>query len=189
MSQPDTCTQREFARLLGYKPSYVTQLKAAGRLVMASDGRKVCVAASLAKIRETADPSKAPVAERHAQARAASAAAAPPGGEGEGDDELPTTSGYSHWRERTERAKALAGERENAKEEGRLYEANAVDAAIAGAVTQLRTTLEGLPYDLAPELAPITDEGELRARLVEAMELTLGELSRSFSRATQAEAA
>lgn len=191
MSHPEVASFREFAGIVGCKPGYVTQLRKAGRLVLTDDGKRVRVAESLQRIADTRDPAKAAVAERHAAARnnGNGAAFAPPPTTGESGDEpdLPTSTGYTYWRERTERAKALAAERENDIAEGKLLDAAEVEAAVSHAVTQLRTTLEGLPYDLAPELAPITDEGELRARLVEAVELALGELSRQFAKATQGE--
>ncbi len=71
----------EFARHAGFKPSYVTQLKREGRLVLSDDGKAVKAAESLARIQETRDPSKAAVAARHAAARASAAqtvADAPP---------------------------------------------------------------------------------------------------------------
>ena len=51
------CNQTQFAALLGVGKSYVTRLKQAGRLVMT--GGLVDVAASLARIKETADPARA----------------------------------------------------------------------------------------------------------------------------------
>lgn len=83
----------EFARHAGFKPSYVTQLKREGRLVLSDDGKAVKAAESLARIQETRDPSKAAVAARHAAARASAAqtaadappASAPPAPE---DDDL-----------------------------------------------------------------------------------------------------
>lgn len=191
MTQPDVASFREFAGIANVKPSYVTQLRKAGRLVLTEDGKRVQVAQSLQRIADTRDPAKAAVAERHAAARSGNGVSpsSPPAphGEGRGEPDLPTSTGYAYWRERTEKAKALAAERDNAIAEGKLLEAAQVESAVAGAITKLRTTLEGLPYDLAPELAPITDEAELRARLVEAVELALGELARQFAKATQPE--
>lgn len=193
MSHPEVASFREFAGIVGCKPGYVTQLRKAGRLVLTDDGKRVRVAESLQRIADTRDPAKAAVAERHAAARSGNDAPPPSppssiGGRGDEPD-LPTSTGYAYWRERTEKAKALAAERDNAIAEGKLLEAVQVEAAVAGAITQIRTTLEGLPYDLAPELAPVTDEAELRARLVEAVELALGELARQFAKATQPEVA
>ena len=72
---------------------------------------------------------------------------------------------------------------------GQLLRTADVEAALSDAATTLRSALEALPYDLAPELAPITDEGQLRAKLVEAIEATLAELSRRFGAMARREAA
>jgi hypothetical protein len=187
---PGELSFADFARRKGWKRHYVTQLKGEGRLVLSEDGKRVRVAESLARIEATRDPAKAGVATRHAAARAAGegeAAPAPsspasgaPGGQ-DGDDETPVTAGYAYWRERSEKAKALAGERDNLVAEGKLLDAADVEAQLAGAVTRLRASLEAMPYDLAPELAPITDEAQLRARLTTYIEHALAELARQFS--------
>lgn len=56
-----TCTQSEFADLLGKDKSYVTRLKQAGRLVMVGEGRaaRVDMEATQALLARTADPSRA----------------------------------------------------------------------------------------------------------------------------------
>lgn len=110
----------------------------------------------------------------------------------DGDPEYPPDS---HSRRR---AKALADKEEAAArkavrdeqiELGQLLRTADVEAALSDAATTLRGALEALPYDLAPELAPITDEGQLRAKLVEAIEATLAELSRRFGAMARREAA
>src|SRR5690606_36563118 len=68
---PETLGFRDFARRCGWKASFVTELKDAGRLVLTPDGRRVLVAESLRLIEDTRDPSKAGVAARHAAARGA----------------------------------------------------------------------------------------------------------------------
>ncbi|MGH8073724.1 MAG: hypothetical protein ACREO4_06580, partial [Lysobacter sp.] len=62
MTRPETCGFREFATLAGFKPSYITELKSAGRLVLTDDRKKVRVAESLALIDQTRDPARAGVA-------------------------------------------------------------------------------------------------------------------------------
>jgi hypothetical protein len=191
---PATMSFAAFARLLGCEKSWVTELRKAGRLVLSDDGKAVRVTESLARIRETESPAHEGVAARHAAARAAPAGqgeASPPdvpgGGEAadDGDDEPAAPSNPHSLR----RAKALAdkeealarkAERDEQLELGQLLRADQVDAGLAEAGTILRAALEALPYDLAPELAPITDEGELRAKLVDAIEILLTELSRRF---------
>jgi hypothetical protein len=186
-----TVNFRTFARMLGNTPSYVHALKQAGRLVLTDDGKRVKVAESQQRIRDTEDPGKVGVAARHAAARqakagegaAAVAIAAPAaidaGEDGEADP--PGREGYQYWRERNERAKALASERENLVAEGKLMDAAQVEAAVAAAATTLRSRLESLPDVLGPQLAAINDEPQARATIAEAIEHALEECSRQFA--------
>lgn len=185
-----TASFKAFARILGERsPSYVTQLKADGRLVLTEDGKRVRVPESLALIRSTADPSKAGVVARHEAERQAPVAAAAPalptgGGSGDADGDSDAEGGargYQYWRERSERAKALSAERENEIAEGKLLVAADVEAVVADAVTQLRGRFESLPDILGPQLAAESDEGRARALLAEAIEHALEETSRQFA--------
>lgn len=198
-----TASFREFAGILGCKPSYVTQLRKDGRLVLTDDGKRVRVAESQQRIKDTRDPAKAGVAARHAAARSrrdaepAAAATAPgdppspPEGEGERDD-WPLPDG-DHQRRRAkalaDKEEALAAEaiRKNLEAMGKLLPADEVEHAIYAAGTTLRTTLEGLPDTLAPELAAAKDEGRVRVILGEAIEHALEELARSFAAVVKAE--
>jgi hypothetical protein len=188
MTGQETASFAGFARILGVKPQAVTALRHADRLVLTPDGKRVLVLESQQRLVATADPSKAGVVARHAAARQASAGdgeAPPAGGQpphaSEPDDDTHATTGYQHWKERNERAKALAGERDNLIAEGKLMDAGEVAAAVAAATTQLRARLEGLPNVLGPQLAAIHDEGEARAILAEAIEHALEETARQFS--------
>lgn len=183
-SFPALATQAQFAVIAGVRPSYVTALKKAGRLVL-DDSGKVRVDDSLAKIEATRDPAKAAVAARHAEGRGAPAFAvaalpAPPAEEGAGEPE-PTSTGYTYWRERTERAKALAAERENKLADGQLLPADDVAAQVSNAITILRNGLERLPDILGPQLAAEQSEGRCRGVVAEAVELQLAEVSRRLS--------
>jgi len=179
-----------FARILGVAPSYITNLKGQGRLVLTDDGKRIRVRESRARIKATADPAKEAVAARHAgnrEARAGDATDQPPvapPARDQGDDgaePAPMSSGYTYWRERTEKAKALAAERDNAVADGRLLDAGDVTAAVAAAITTLRTRIESMPDVLGPQLAAIHDEAESRAVLAEAFEHALEEMARQFS--------
>jgi hypothetical protein len=187
---------KAFARILGERsPSYVTQLKAEGRLVLSADGKRVRVAESLALVRSTADPGKAGVVARHAAARGDSADGAPiaPPGEAEGDagGEPGAVSAdpieQSHARRRSKamadkaETDALAADRDYRKSMGELLEAAEVEHAVRGAVASFRGSLENLPNTLAPELSAMTDEGRIRVLLSEAFEHALEELSRQFA--------
>ena len=106
-SNEQTATFSEFAKVLRVKPRAITQLKADDRLILTEDGKRVRVEASLARIRETADPSKAAVAARHAAARHAGAQGVGDGDNREdgqarvddgADSDYVASRGYQHWR-------------------------------------------------------------------------------------------
>ena len=191
-------TFADFARRQGVKPSYITQLKGEGRLVLSDDGRRVRVAESQARIEATRDPSKAGVSARHAAQRGVTDPLV--GGSGavpaESDDSpaegaAPASSdaqGYTYWRERSERAKALAAERELAVAAGELLEASQVRSTVASAYAVARTSFEALPATLGPQLAAERDEARCIALLAEAVEDLLNELSRSLQRLSGGEA-
>lgn len=188
MSEKETASFAGFARILGVKPQAVTALRHADRLVLTPDAKRVLVIESQQRLAATADPSKAGVVARHAAARQATAGegatqpsqgdTAPPS---ESGDDTHASVGFQHWRERNERSKALAGERDNLIAEGKLMDAGEVAAAVAAATTQLRARLEGLPNVLGPQLAAINDEGQARAVLAESIEHALEETARQFS--------
>lgn len=184
---PETATQAEFARLQRWKPSYVSQLKREGRLVLSEDGKSVLVAESIARVAATMDPAKDGVRARHAAARVTTTPApapepiAPQEPAGEPGAAGIDGIGYQHWRERSERAKALGLERDNAIAAGRLLDAGEVAKAVGSAATALRTRLEGLPDVLAPQLAPLDDEARIRGLLAEEIEHALSECARGFA--------
>ncbi len=190
MTLPDTLALREFAGHIGSRPSYVTELKKAGRLVLTEDGRRVKVAESLARIQATRDPARAGVAARHAEARGTALAATAPAAE-EGDDdedddpepppELANNPDFQKARAKREHYKA---EREQAAyyaDVGQLLNRDAVRGAVAEILAQLRQRLETLPDTLAPELAAMADEQDIRARLAEEVEVLLAAASSGFS--------
>lgn len=182
-----------FARILGERsPSYVTQLKGEGRLVLTEDGKRVRVQDSLALVRATADPSKSGVKARHAANRAIIGSDGVPvvpvdplaAAEADDDGEVRDSSHANR------RAKALADKEEelaltarrvNLIAAGDLLTASEVEAALVDAGTSMRTSLENLPNTLAPELAAERDEGRVRVILSEAIEHVLEEIARQFS--------
>ncbi|MDR3444709.1 hypothetical protein [Dyella sp.] len=182
-------TFSEFARMLGVKPSAVTALKNADRLVLTVDGKHLLVAESQQRMRDTSDPSKAGVVERHAAARTAR--------QGEGadaaqddDDEPVDEAGdaatgevgrYQSSRARREHYLALSAQRDYELEIGKLMVAADVVATVSSTLTVLRTTLERLPDVLGPQLAAETDEGRVRAVLVDAIEHALEDTARQFA--------
>lgn len=179
MTAPSELTRAEFARLRGIKQSYVTELAKAGRLVLTDDGKRVRVAESIARIEATRDPAKQAVADRHAAARRQSSApdqpAAEPPEEGAGSPD------YQAARAKREHYAAEREELRYRQEAGELMVAAEVEGAVADILTILRNKLEALPDTLAPQLAPIADEQQIRARLADEVEIALGDVAGRFA--------
>lgn len=196
MALPETATFSQFAAILGCKPGWVTALRKAGRLVLSDNGKAVRVAESMALVESTKDPARQGVADRHAAARKAQdgadavlpTSASMPSVQAPGDDgDDAPVPGSPH---SDRRAKAMADKeealarkalREEQIEVGRLRWVDEIEPALAEAATRLRAAFEAMPDELSPELASISDEAEVRARLVEFVENALGELSRAFA--------
>ncbi len=199
---PETSTLAEFADIAGFRRSYITQLKQDGRLVL--DGRRVIIAASLARIAETRDPAKAGVVARHAAARAA-----PGKGRGNGA-QVPASPGsaaprakapvapmapvspatattqvgatYQVSRAVRERYMALEAKRAYDVAIGKLMVAAEVEGVVANVITTLRSRLEALQDVLTPLLATISDEAQIRATLSAEVEHALTEAARHFKK-------
>lgn len=176
-------TQTEFARHNRWRPSYVTQLKREGRLVL--NGRRVLLKASLARIAETADPSKAGVVDRHEAKRTALVSASAQTVEaesGEAANDPVSSSGvrYSDARAQKEHYLALAAKRDYEERLGQLLRADDVLAAVRNAATILRGGMESLADTLAPQLAVVSDEARVRAILAENIEQLLESTSHRF---------
>ena len=178
-------TLRQFARLLDVSPSYVTELKTAGRLVLDAEGR-VLVAASQQRILDTADPSKDGVRARHAAVREAGHG----GRQSEDDAGAGGASAYSDDPIALRRSRALAEKaeaearkalRDEQIEPGQLLVRDDVLHATRAAAADLRGALEVLPISLAPLLAAEPDEGRCRVLLADAIEHALDQLSRQFA--------
>lgn len=193
MRKDQAVTRKEFAQRLGCKQSYVTQLANDGRLVLAEDGKRVLVEASIERMAATKDPAKQPVAARHAIARgapmaasaadaddgAAEAAGEPPAGDGviSPDFQLARAS-REHWQ-------ALTARRDYEQSIGKLLSRDDVEAAIADAAVTLRGALENLPDILAPQVAAERGEDRCRGLIVSEVEHMLAELSRNFAAASR----
>jgi hypothetical protein len=158
----------EFADSQGWSRPYVSKLAAQGRLVLTEDN-KVDVEATLALLGETADPSKAGVAERHQRERAEKGVhslvspLAPP-------STAPGTGGsdsYQKARAHRETYLALLAEDEFLKGRGELVERKAVDTAAFNTARTLRDLILGLPPKIAGELIAITDTWEMERKLTE----------------------
>jgi hypothetical protein len=164
----------EFADSQGWSRPYVSKLAGQGRLVLSEKGH-VEVEATLALLGETADPSKAGVADRHQRDRAEKGVhalvtpQAPPS--------LPVlTSGgdnYQKARAHREHYLALLAEDEFLKGRGELVVRAAVDRAAFSAARTLRDLVLGLPPKVAGELVVITDSWEMERRLTELLRSVL----------------
>lgn len=181
----------EFARHLGVRPSYITQLKREGRLVLTDDGRAVKVAESLALIDSTRDPSKAAVAARHAAARASSAASsetpAPPAPPADPTDDDEPDAGllvrhdYQAARAKREHIAAEIAELEFRKLAGELIEVSALRPVLAGAVATLCAALDRIEHDVVPVLVGL-DEEAMRVQIRDYVDTVRSDLSESFAK-------
>jgi hypothetical protein len=179
-----------FAARIGRAPSYITWLKNNNRLVLTADGKQVDVTASEALIRDTADPSKTAVADRHhqdrlqrdvysqlsSQAEPTSTAAPPltitPAGQ------LPD---FQKARALREHNLAQLAEIELHKAKGSLVALLAVQTGAYNAGRMLRDQLLGMPPQLAPELASMTDPWEIEKHLTAAIRRSLEDAERMSS--------
>jgi hypothetical protein len=186
MTEPTYLSKSAFAARIGRSPSYITWLKDNNRLVLSPDGKKVDVLATEALIVETADPSKAAVSARHQQARierdvhsqlsplaepTSTAAPQPMATAGKPAD-------FQKARAHREYYLAQLAEMEFHKAQGSMVEIVAVQSGAYNAGRMLRDTLLGMPPQLAPELAAMTDPWEIERRLTAALRTRLEEASR-----------
>lgn len=153
--QDEAVSQAEFARIIGSNRSWVTSLKNQGRLVLADDGR-VLVEASKARIAQ---------------------------GNGAPERSGVVTPKFGDARERKEQAEAHLKEIELGERMAKLMPSDQVISAVSSAAVTLRTRLESLPDVLAPQLAAMGNEQEIRAFLAEEIEGLLAELSAGFEAA------
>ena len=149
-----TCSLLEFATHYGVAPSYITELKGLGRLVLTADGARVVALASAKLIAETADPSRDGDGETsHAQRRAKAIA---------------DKAEYDAEEARMQLAKSKA----------ELWLRTEIRAALEIIKRTLDSALEGLPAIHAAEVAALTDEAQVRVKLEEATGLVRGEIVR-----------
>lgn len=184
---PAVMSFAEFARHAGFKPSYVTQLKREGRLVLSDDGKAVKAAESLARIEETRDPSKAAVAARHAAARASAAQtvadapppSAPPPPDDDLDAGLQIRHDYQAARAKREHLAAETAELEYRKVCGELIEVSELQPVLAGAAATLCASLDRIEQDIVPVLVGL-DEEAMRLQVREYIEKIRADLAEGF---------
>jgi transcriptional regulator with XRE-family HTH domain len=180
-----TVSQAELARRLGTTRSYITALKANGRLVFSEDGSGLDLEASLARIEATRDPQRADVAERHATARAATLTAVSVAQQETARTSHPVSddddaNSYQAARAIKEKYAAKSARMEYERAIGKLIEKESVEIAVEDLMTAVRQSLEQLPHRVAPQL---TDQplDTVRATLKREVRDILSEMVREFS--------
>ena len=190
MTEPMYLSKSAFAARIGRAPSYITWLKNNNRLVLSPDGKLVDVQASEALIRDTADPSKTAVADRHHQDRlqrdvysqlssqveptstAAPPLAITPAGQ------LPD---FQKARALREHNMAKLAEIELGKAQGSLVSKEAVETGAYNAGRLLRDQLFGPLPQLSHDLAAMTDPWLIEKHLTATFRRTLEEAERLSS--------
>lgn len=175
MTETGTATLKEFAELLGVRPSYVTKLKQAGRLVLTGDGR-VDVEASKKRIAETADPNRDDVRARW-EAYRGQGAQAPSQRPSESPETDRVAMTYQQARAVKERYLALQAKADYERLIGRLVEVEQVKLGATEVGTILRVTLENMADQLAQQLVAVPDYERIYALLVENFERLLADIS------------
>lgn len=145
--------QSEFARLIGVGRSYVAALKKAGRLVMTDDGLVLVEESKASIARSNGAPERAAVVPQE----------------------------FGDARSRREHIEAELKQIELDEKRGRLVVASEVVAVVADASTTLRAQLESMPDRLAPMLATVTDEQQIRAVLADEVEMVLSGMADRFN--------
>ncbi|MFJ2536635.1 terminase small subunit [Pseudomonas sp. NPDC087614] len=190
MTEPTYLSKSAFAARLGRSPSYITWLKDNNRLVLSPNGKQVDVHATEALIRDTADPSKVAVAERHQQDRIQrdvysqlstqtepTSTAAPP--------QVLTVDGklpdFQKARALREHNMAKLAEIELGKAQGSLVAKEAVEIGAYNAGRLLRDQLFGPLPQLSHDLAAMTDPWLIEKHLTATFRRTLEEAERLSS--------
>src|SRR5687768_7870681 len=140
-----TLNQTEFGNLMGWTKGYVSQLKQAGRLVFAENG-KVDVEASKARIKETEDPNRDDVKERHAEARGDDSKVQEIGKPKK--DKAPADQNkmtFSSARADEQKYKALQAQLDYQERIGELVSKADMKSAISDLITTFRQNIENMP--------------------------------------------
>ncbi|PNG40843.1 terminase small subunit [Pseudomonas asplenii] len=187
MTEPTYLSKSAFAARLGRSPSYITWLKDNNRLVLSPNGKQVDVHATEALIRETADPSKVAVAERHQQDRiqrdvysqlstsVEPTSTAAPQQVLTVDGKLPD---FQKARALREHNMAKLAEIELGKAQGSLVAKEAVEIGAYNAGRLLRDQLFGPLPQLSHDLAAMTDPWLIEKHLTATFRRTLEEAER-----------
>ena len=191
MTDPIFLSKSAFAAHIGKAPSYITWLKDNNRLVLSDDGKRVNVEATIELIRDTSDPSKTAVAARHQADRvqrdvtsqlsplveSTPSMAAPQPAIGPAGKQPDFQKARAH----REYYLAQLAEAEFHKVQGSQVQLDAVKTGAFNAGRLLRDQLLGMPPQLAPELAAMTDPWEIERRLTAAIRASLEDAERMSS--------
>ncbi|KMM80667.1 hypothetical protein [Pseudomonas deceptionensis] len=179
-------SKTEFAARRGWAKSYVSKLANQDRLVLTEAG-KVDLEATEALLAESSDPSKAAVTARHQQDRIQR------GVKSQLSPEVEPTSmaapqpaispasklpDFQKARAHREYYLAQLAEAEFHKVQGSQVQLEAVKTGAFNAGRLLRDQLLGMPPQLAPELAAMTDPWEIERRLTDAIRASLEDAER-----------
>lgn len=163
----DVMTQAEFATMRGVSAPMVSKWKAQGRLVLTADGKRVCVAASIARLEATRDPARGGDRTGKAATAVQGGASQPAGGQ-----VIPAAVPpnpvlvYTDEAAREKRARAQLAEMELAERAGELVLAAKVDALMFGLARAGREAVLALPDRLATVLAAESDPAAVHAKLL-----------------------
>lgn len=173
-------TKSAYAAARNWSKPYVSKLAKQGRLVLNSAGL-IDVAATDELIAKTSDPSKGGVAGQHLlapQENLLRESAFTPAALG---DQIPPQSqlpDFQKARARREHFTSLTVEADFYKNQGTLVEMAAVDAAAYSTGRLLRDLLLGVPTQIAPELAAMSDPWHVEKHLLTAIRRALEDAER-----------
>lgn len=180
---PEIMTLSQFNKHMGFKGRYVYQLRDEGRLVLAVDGKSVLVAESVARIQATKDPSRAGVAERHAQERGYEIGALDKEekNDSNADGESAGSYDFQGGKAKKEHYAALREEAAYHKEIGNLMDADEAIGAFADAGAKVAAILDAVPATVGPMLAGL-DQAEVMRVLTEQMDIARSELAGAMTK-------
>ena len=175
---PEIMSLSQFNKHMGFKGRYVYQLRDEGRLVLATDGKSVLVAQSIARIQETKDPSRSAVAERHAQTRGYEIGGLESSDENASsvDGESASSYDFQGGKAKKEHFAALREEAAYHKDIGNLMDADEAIGAFADAGAKVAAVLDAVPATVGPMLAGL-DQAEVIRVLTEQMDIARSELA------------
>lgn len=153
-------SKSQFALEQGWSPSYVTKLLKQGRLVLCEKKKLVNVQDTLALLARTVDPNKVATRRHHVNTRVAKYVAPQLAHDSPaGDDAGASTGDPKYWDSKARREGALAdlAEIELARKRGQVVDRAGVEKFAFGIARMLRDSLLGLPTQLAPVVASMTN--------------------------------